>query len=317
MVSREQPINTFSVHTRERYGAPVGKIPLEVGVRCPNRSHGGCIFCRPASFTPGYLSMGDPLSRQLARGKRAILRNGFDRYFAYFQQETCTALATAELLALIEPVLTAPDCLGLIISTRPDYVADDFLAKLSKLLAHLGKECLFEIGMQSAHDQSLALLNRNHTFADVCDTLARIRAAGPFTTGVHLLFGIPGESEADMLGSVQAAADLEVDAVKLHHLQVIEGTALHDMYGAGTMVPFTLDGYMELLIKVLALLPPDIVVHRLWATSHPDVLIAPRWNVLAGQLRTELDYRLREADIIQGRYYRRQTPGDGAGKKNG
>lgn len=261
--------------------------------------------------------MGDPLSRQLTRGKRAILHNGFTRYFAYFQQETCTALAAAELLALIEAVLADPDCLGLILSTRPDYVADDFLAKLSRLIDHLGKECLFEIGMQSAHDQSLALLNRNHTFADVCDALARIRAAGPFTTGVHLLFGIPGESEADMLGSVRAATDLEVDAVKLHHLQVIEGTALHQMYGAGTLAPFTLDGYMNLLVKVLALLSPDIVVHRLWATSHPDVLIAPRWNILAGQLRTELDNRLREADIIQGQHHHRQTAHRRAITKNG
>ena len=301
MLSPQQPINTFSVHTRRIYGTPIGKIPIDAGLTCPNRAQGGCIFCRPASFTPGYLTEHASISRQVTAGKLSVLRQRFTRYFAYFQQETCTALPASELLAAIETVLADSACVGLIISTRPDYVADELLGKLSELIIHTGKECLFELGMQSAHDPSLALLNRNHSFGDTCDALARIRAAGPFSTGVHLLFGIPGETEDEMLESVRAAAGLGVDAVKLHHLQVIRGTVLEKMHDAGQVIPFTLDGYMSFLVKALSLLPARVVVHRLWATSHPDVLIAPRWHILTDRLRPELDRRLKLAGVIQGK----------------
>ncbi|SHO49315.1 TIGR01212 family radical SAM protein [Desulfopila aestuarii] len=301
MLPPESPlINTFSHHYRQKYGEPVGKLPIDVDVVCPNREQGGCIFCRPASFTAGHLEATDHVLQQMERGKRHLLHGRFKRYLAYFQQETCTALPIDQLLAKIQMVLEDPDCLGLIISTRPDYVPDPFLKELSPLIGATEKECLFELGMQTAHKHSLQLLNRNHTFAEVKDALRRIKTAGPFETGVHLIFGIPGESEDNMLHSLTAACDMGIDALKIHHLQVIRDTPLHEMYTRGEVELFTLEHYMAFLLRALPRIPVRVVIHRLWATSHPDLLVAPKWNILATQLSEELLGRMRQQGVRQG-----------------
>jgi radical SAM protein (TIGR01212 family) len=293
-------IRTFSYHCREKYGQGVGKIPVDMGQPCPNRQHGGCIFCRPASFTPSYLKNSDDLVQQVTAGKKHFLRGRFKKYFAYFQQETCTALPAEQLLPVFQLLLTDDDCVGLILSTRPDYVADQLISLLAELVTETGKECLFELGLQSVHNRSLQLLNRNHSFADFLDAVRRIKNAGCFDLGAHLIFGIPGESEEDMLHSVRVVCQLGVTALKLHHLQVIQDTPLQKLYEQGEVRPFALDGYVDFLLKTLAIIPAEVTIHRLWATAHPDMLVAPKWNILASSLSATLQKKMAAAVIWQG-----------------
>ncbi len=171
-------IRTFSLQCRERYGQAIGKIPLDLGIPCPNRARGGCLYCRPASFTPFSLRATDALAEQIRRGKEHLLKGRFRHYFGYFQQETSTALATDRLIPLLAQVLVDPDCRGLILSTRPDAIADDLPAALAHLVRHSGKTCLVELGLQSIHDQSLRLLNRNHSFADFVAAVAQTARRG-------------------------------------------------------------------------------------------------------------------------------------------
>lgn len=293
-------MNTFSNHYRQKYGEPVGKIPIDTGLACPNRQHGGCIFCRPASFTPGYLDSRDSYRIQIERGKNSLLKGRFKKYLAYFQQETCTAVPAETLLPVLSTILDDSDCLGLILSTRPDCVSDNLLAPLASLIAEKEKECLFELGLQSIHDKSLQLLNRNHSYRDFTDCFQRIRRHGTFEIGVHLIFGIPGESEQEMLQSVDTVCALGTDALKLHHLQVIRETELHRMYQRGEVHPFTLDAYLVFLQRVLVRIPANVTIHRLWATSHPNLLIAPKWDILATHLSTRLKNEMQEKGVFQG-----------------
>ncbi len=138
-------IRTFSSHCREKYGQGVGKIPVDMGQPCPNRQHGGCIFCRPASFTPSYLKNSDDLLQQVAAGKQHLLRGRFKKYFAYFQQETCTALPAEQLLPVFHLLLTDDDCVGLILSTRPDYVADQLLSLLAELVSKQARSAFLSL----------------------------------------------------------------------------------------------------------------------------------------------------------------------------
>ncbi len=293
-------IRTFSVHCRERFGQTLGKIPLDLGIPCSNRSKGGCIFCRPASFTPFSLRTTDPLDEQIRRGKQLLLRGRFTRYFGYIQQETATALATTRLVALLATILEDPDCLGLILSTRPDAIAADLPAALAALIDQSGKECLIELGLQSIHPASLRLLNRNHSFADFLTAVGRIQAVGSLQLGVHLILGIPGEAEAEMQATVQTLCSLGIQALKLHHLQVIRDTPLHQLYCQGQIKVFSLEEYMELLLQLLPQIPTDITIHRLWSTAHPDLLVAPRWHSLSGQLSQHLHQMMAERDLWQG-----------------
>lgn len=293
-------IRTFSYHCRQKYGYGVGKIPLDLGQPCPNRKRGGCIFCRPASFTPSYLQKNDDFVKQVEKGKKQLHKSGFRKYFGYFQQETVTSITPDILLPCFESVLADADCIGLIISTRPDYVHEDLLQPLKKLVTHTGKECLFELGLQSAHNRSLQLLNRNHSFEDFHQAVRHLQEAECFEIGAHLIFGIPGESKEDMIASVRTVCALGVDALKLHHLQVIRDTSLHDLYQQGEIRLFSQEEYTQFLLEVLPYIPCDVTLHRLWTTSHPDLLVAPKWNVLAGRLSSALQKKMVEDGLFQG-----------------
>lgn len=293
-------LRSFSQDCRERYGRTLGKIPLDLGLTCPNRAHGGCIFCHPASFTPASLRSIDPLPHQIKRGKELLLKGRFRHYLAYFQQETCTALPTGRLLPQLAQVLADADCRGLILSTRPDAIASDLAPTLAQLCKDTGKDCLVELGLQSCHARSLAWLNRNHGYDDFLQAVERLSGYDQLRIGVHLILGIPGESEADMVDSLRSVCALPIHALKLHHLQVIRDTPLHRLYEQGQVEVYGLEAYMALLLTLLPWIPASITLHRLWATAHPALLIAPRWNVVAAELSKDLQRLMIARNIIQG-----------------
>lgn len=183
---------------------------------------------------------------------------------------------------------------------RPDHLPRRFLDTLATYVGEAGKDCLIEVGLQTIHRRSLVLLNRNHNYADFLKACRRIRAYPQFEIGVHLLFGIPGETHQDMLTTVQEVMELEVDAVKFHHLQVLKETQLAKMYDEGRVSTMTMDDYLNLLVEILPFVPVNVVVHRLWATAHPQMLIAPRWHVLAAELSKMLHRRMDALQIEQG-----------------
>ena len=203
-------------------------------------------------------------------------------------------------MPLLREVLSDGDCIGLILSTRPDYVSDDFLLPLSELIVSSGKECLFELGVQSVHEKSLRLLNRNHDFAAFQDSASRILAFGCFELGAHLLFGIPGESEEDMLVSLKTVCAMGVNHLKLHQLQVMRDTALAKLYARGEVKLFSLEGYLQFLLHAIPIIPAAVTIHRLWATAHPEFLLAPRWNRPASELSLLLQRRMADAGVFQG-----------------
>ena len=234
------------------------------------------------------------------QGKQKLLKGRFKKYFAYFQQETCTALPVEQLLPALELLLADVDCVGLILSTRPDFVSDRLLERLAELVGKSGKECLFELGLQSMHERSLQWLNRRHSFFDFQDAVRRIKGAGCFELGAHLIFGIPEETEEDMLDSIRAVCELGVNALKLHHLQVIRDTPLQKLYQQGKIALFSLDGYIDFLLKALPVIPAEVTIHRLWATAHPELLVAPKWNILASDLSEKLRQKMAKAGLYQG-----------------
>lgn len=278
----------------------MGKIPLDTGYSCPNRQKGGCIFCRAQSFTPKHLHHGDTLTEQIQQGKTNLLKGRFDLYFGYFQQETCTAAPADWLLHSTQQLLHDPMCIGIIFSTRPDYLDKEFLSPLAELISSSGKECHFELGLQSAHEQSLVMLNRNHSVNDFKQAVKLLQSYRTFLIGAHLIFGIPGESEEEMIESVRYVSSLNIDTLKLHHLQIIRETELEKMHHAKKFKLFEKDEYIHFLLRLLPLIPSKIIIHRLWAHSHPHLLVAPKWNILPGLLSAELLHKMDHLKIYQG-----------------
>jgi radical SAM protein (TIGR01212 family) len=246
------------------------------------------------------LRRGDSIDEQLHRGKRFLLRGRFSRYLAYFQQETPTAMEPSVLLPILAHVLEDPACIGLILAARPDSLQADLLDPLADLVSRRGKECLIELGVQSIQPQSLQFLNRHHSVNDIIEAAAMVRNRPPLQLGAHLLLGIPGETEAAMRATLDAVVALGTEAVKLHHLQVIRGTPLAELFARGRVEVFTADRYLRLLLNLLPHLPTSVTIHRLWSTAHPDLLIAPRWNLLTAELSEQLRQSMVAQNVRQG-----------------
>lgn len=300
----EYQINTFGRHCLHRYGMQIGKIALDLGVRCPNRSqNGGCTYCAQASYTPFYLDTTDSISQQLSRGKAYLARKKLRQYFAYFQQETSTAAPVHELMACYRLMLSDPDCIGLIISTRPDYLSSQLLQELQHLKAEKPqKEFLLELGLQSSHERTLKLLNRNHTWQDFTDAVERVRRHDFIQLGVHLILGLPDEDFRDMLATVEKMASLPVDYLKFHHLQIIKGATMAKIFAEKPFLVYSAEEYLQILARLLCHIPPTIVMHRLWSLSDPELLIAPRWLKSPKEIKAMLLRLMKAQNLYQGKH---------------
>lgn len=271
------------------------KLTVDAGFTCPNRdgtlSTGGCIYCNNLSFSPGAGTRAS-VTEQLEQSRRFFSRKYTDmRYLAYFQSYTGSYGELQHLLALYDEALAVDGVDGLIIGTRPDCMPDVLLEALAGRSRR--RFVMIEYGAESSHDRTLALINRCHTWADTADAVRRTHAAG-LPVGIHLIMGLPGESEADMLATVDAVNLLPVDVVKFHQLQVVRGTRLHAMLERGEIeVPeMSVDDYIELCVKIVGRLRDDIVIERFVSQSPAGMLVSPRWGLKNYEFAERLRKRL-------------------------
>lgn len=261
----------------------IQKITINTALSCPNRDgtkgRGGCTYCNNRSFSPAFASAQRSVTEQLAEGREFFARKYPQmRYLAYFQSYTSTNAPVGTLMAQYHEALQAPSVAGIVIGTRPDCMPRELLAELKELSRQTF--VMIEYGAESSHDATLSAVNRCHTWADTCDAVSRTHEAG-IPVGLHFIMGLPGESRADMLATVDAINLLPVDIVKFHHMQVISGTRLASQYEKGEVQPtiWTPDDYLKLCCEITRRLRSDIAIERFVASAPSDMVIAPRWGL--------------------------------------
>lgn len=82
------------------------------------------------------------------------------------------------------------------------------------------------LGMQSAAPHVLATLDRTHTPGRAVAAAREARAAGFDHVNLDLIYGTPGETDADLDASLAAVLAAEVDHVSAYALIVEDGTAM-------------------------------------------------------------------------------------------
>ena len=82
------------------------------------------------------------------------------------------------------------------------------------------------MGVQSAHDQELSLLNRLHTFEQAEQAVKLIRKAGFKNLNLDLIFGLPDQTMEAWQESVEAILALEPEHISMYALTLEEGTPL-------------------------------------------------------------------------------------------
>jgi radical SAM protein (TIGR01212 family) len=260
---------------------------------------GGCIYCNNTSFSPGNrrLSVG----AQLERGKRFLRRRyGAEKFIAYFQAYSNTYGDVPQLQALYDEALASENIVGLAIGTRPDCVPD---AVLDLLAAYASRTYLWlELGLESGHDQTLALLNRGHSVAAFDDAVRRAQQR-QLQICTHIILGLPDETPEAMYATVRHVAALGLDAVKLHHLHVVRHTVLEKMYQRGDVSLLSLEAYATLVVDCLELLPPEMIIMRLMGDAPPAMLVAPTWSQPKQAALQHIEQELERRGTYQGRRY--------------
>ncbi|MGW0183164.1 radical SAM family heme chaperone HemW [Nocardia sp. NPDC003345] len=82
------------------------------------------------------------------------------------------------------------------------------------------------LGMQSAAQHVLAVLDRTHTPGRAVAAAREARAAGFDHVNLDLIYGTPGERDSDLDASLDAVLEAGVDHVSAYSLIVEDGTAL-------------------------------------------------------------------------------------------
>lgn len=295
----------FSAYLRETYGGRVRKLSLDAGFSCPNRdgslSHDGCVFCEPEAFSP-YAGKRIPLKEQIAQGIRPQNKNNAGGYIAYFQAYTNTYGTLPYLRKTYDTIRGIPQIKILAVGTRPDCIDEEKLALLAEYLDEY--DVWIEYGLQSIHDTTLTTINRGHAAEDFFKAVERTQKFPGIRIGAHLILGLPGETLAMEAETARAVAATAIDAVKLHPLHIVKGTALEHTFNAGEYIPLTWQEYVERVVQVLQFLPPQMVIERLTADCPAEQLVAPLWLGDKHAIIHAIEERLKELDTRQGASYK-------------
>ncbi len=296
-----KPYRDFADFLHERFpDFKVQKIAINAGFTCPNRDGskgiGGCTYCNNQTFNPEYCRPSLSVGEQIEKGRTFFGKKYPDmKYLAYFQAYTNTYGELRHLVDLYEEAVACPDVVGLIIGTRPDCMPDTLLQYLASLSQRTF--VMVEYGAETASNRTLDVINRGHSWEDTVDAVNRTHAAG-IACGLHLILGLPGESEADMLHTVDQVSALPIETVKLHQLQIIRGTRLARQVASGeiSVARWSADEYISLCVKIVKRMRSDIAIERFVSQSPENLLISPRWGLKNYQFTNLLHNALRSSD---------------------
>jgi hypothetical protein len=294
----------YNSYLRETFGCRVQKISLDAGLGCPNRDgtvgFGGCIYCNDKGSGTGSARFAS-ISEQIATGKQKLAKKyGAKKFIAYFQSFSNTYAPQPRLATLYAEALRDPDVVGLSIGTRPDCVCDETLNHLAMLSeTHL---IWLEYGLQSAKDETLERIRRGHSVRAFTDAVARSRAR-KIPVCAHVILGLPAESIEDMLYTAKFLAHKDIQAVKIHLLYVVKGTALAQLYSTGSYGCLSREDYAAAVGEFLALLPAHVIVQRLTGDPHPDELESPLWALDKQRNLDAIREYMEKNRLYQGKYY--------------
>ena len=307
MKMNEIRYNDLSAYLSAHFPYKVQKISLNAGFTCPNRDgtvgYGGCTYCNNQTFNPAYCKTEKTVTEQLEEGKQFFARKYPEmKFLAYFQAYTNTYAELEELKRKYEEALQVKDVVGIVIGTRPDCMPDallDYLEDLNKRTF-----LIVEYGVESTDNDTLKRINRGHTF-EVAEEAIRMTAARGIRVGAHIILGLPGESNEQLIEQAGVLSRLPLTTLKLHQLQLIKGTRMAHEF---EMQPedfhlYSADEYIDLVIDYVEHLRPDLVLERFVSQSPKELLIAPDWGLKNHEFTDKVKKRMRERDAWQGKKY--------------
>lgn len=270
-------------------------MPLNGGMSCPNldgtKSAHGCSYCNNKSFSPVWnlakVSVKDQIAKLLPPLRTKYKDAGI---LAYFQPYTNTYAPVEHLREIFAPAVECPDIAGIAVGTRPDCLEDDKIALLAEM--NRKKPVIVEAGLQTANDDTLRRINRQHTFADFESAVTRLKSAG-LTVTTHLIIGLPGEGNEDFVRTAREVKRLGVKAAKLHPLHIVRGTRIAEEYARGEIRLLSFEEYCEAIAQMISIFDFQVAVERFSGESPNELLLAPDWSGERDRIIAEVERFLR------------------------
>ena len=280
----------------------VQKIAIDAGFSCPNRDGtkglGGCIFCDNRTFNPSYCIREKSITEQMEDGKSFFARKYPDmKYLAYFQAYSNTYAPLNVLKARYEEALRVKDVVGIVIGTRPDCINKEILDYLEELNKQIF--VMVEYGIESTNDDTLRRINRGHDF-ETSRRAVEMTAERGIKTGGHIILGLPGETDDEIIKQASVVSNLPLTTLKIHQMQVIRGTKLEKEYHNNTIKTYSTQDYIELIARYIQYLREDLVLERFVSQSPSELLVAPQWGLKNYEFTNLLNNYLKKHDIRQG-----------------
>lgn len=287
---------SFNKYLKDKFGQKIYKISLYGGFTCPNRDGKtgtrGCIFCSKGGSGDFAESREMSITEQIENGKKRVekkIKSG--KYIAYFQAFTNTYAPVEMLRQKYEEAINHPDIVALSIATRPDCLGDDVLRLLNEM--NKIKPVFVELGLQTIHQKSAKYIRRGYDLSVYDKAVRDLKKIG-VNVVVHVILGLPNESENDMLETVKYVCESGANGIKLQLLHVIDGTDLAKDYEKGLFKTLEFDEYVNLIVKCVKIIPKDIVIHRLTGDGAKKDLIAPLWSADKKRVLNAINKELRE-----------------------
>lgn len=289
---------------KEIFGTKVYKISLNGGMTCPNRDGtvgtGGCIFCSSSGsgdFSPvSTLSIENQIESAIQLVSNKIKQ---DKFIAYFQSFTNTYAPVDYLEKIFTQAINHPKIVALSIGTRPDCLSDDVLQLLDKL--NKIKPVFVELGLQTIHQATAEYINRCYPLSTY-DTAVKNLKKININVIVHIILGLPYESEEMMYNTVKYVCNSGIDGIKLQLLHILKDTKLADDYAMGKFEVLTLEKYTDIICNCIEIIPKNIVIHRITGDGAKKILIAPLWSGNKKMVLNTINKALTERKIVQGKY---------------
>ena len=290
--------NSISRWLKNYFGEKTIKLAIDGGFTCPNRDgtkgYGGCTFCSDHGAGEFASTIEDQIRLFSKKWPHA-------KYLAYFQNHTNTYGPVNTLREKYMTALSHPAIEGLVIGTRPDCLSAPVLDLLEEL-----RERHFlwvELGLQTIHEETAQKINRCYPL-DVFDEAMENLRNRRIPAVVHLIFGLPQETESMMLESVAyVSSKPDLFGMKLHLLNIVKGSAMETLYPAYQPFP-SIDAYVDLVVRALEIIPPQVTIHRLTGDAPRSILISPPWSFQKRTILNHIQDQLHLRNTWQGKNYK-------------
>ena len=303
LMNDEKHYVTLNNYLRNRFGTKVIRISLNAGLSCPNRDKSpnniGCLYCSSNLSGDFAGKKEDSFTNQFNSIKKVMENKWHDGlYIAYLQAGSNTYASIETLREIYNEVISLDEKIVVLsIATRPDCINEEIVTLLNEISKKVG--LWIELGFQTANDIIKDKLNIGYNNSNF-EYSMRLLNDNNIPVIVHIINGLPEDTEDSMINTIKYLNQFKISGIKIHMLHILKNTPLGDIYLNKPFKVLSKDEFIDISVKQLRLLNPNVVVHRITGDPDKENLIEPTWVLKKFVVLNDIDKLMRKENYYQG-----------------